>query len=78
MKEYKIVPCQGQIVAKKGCDVQKEMSVFANIIAQELVGGWTLISTMPVSVASSKKRLKGSITPYNVFVFSRDKAEDEE
>ena len=77
MKEYKVVPCQGRIVAKKSADIQREMLVYANVIAQETVGGWYLVSSMPVTVATSKKRFKGTDLPYNVLVFARDKAEDE-
>jgi hypothetical protein len=77
MKEYKVVPCQGRIVAKNSDEVQQEMLVYANVIAQESVGGWYLVSTMPVTVATSKKRFKGTDLPYNVLVFARDKAEDE-
>ena len=77
MKEYKVVPCQGRIVAKKSEDIQREMLVYANVIAQETVGGWYLVSSMPVTVATSKKRFKGTDLPYNVLVFARDKAEDE-
>ncbi|MBR2385033.1 MAG: hypothetical protein IKA99_05470 [Clostridia bacterium] len=77
MKEYKVVPCQGKIVAKKSADIQREMLVYANVIAQETVGGWYLVSSMPVTVASSKKRFRGTELPYNVLVFARDKAEEE-
>ena len=77
MKDYKVVPCQGKIVAKKSADVQREMVVYANVIAQETVGGWYLVATMPVTVATTKKRFKGSEVPYNVLIFARDKAEEE-
>ena len=76
MKEYKVVPCQGKIVAKNSEDVQKEMIVYANIIAQESIGGWYLVSTMPVTVATTKKRFKGTEMPYNVLVFARDRVEE--
>ena len=76
MKEYKVVPCQGRIVAKNNEAVQKEMVVYANIIAQESVGGWYLVSTMPVTVATTKKRFKGTDMPYNVLVFARDRIEE--
>ena len=77
MKEYKVVPCQGKIVAKKSASVQKEMMVYANVIAQESVGGWYLVSSMPVVVASSKRRFRGKELPYNVLVFAREKIEEE-
>ena len=66
----------GKIVAKNSEDVQKEMIVYANIIAQESIGGWYLVSTMPVTVATTKKRFKGSEMPYNVLVFARDRVEE--
>lgn len=77
MKEYKVVPCQGRIVAKNSASIQKEMLVFANVIAQETVGGWHLVSSMPVVVASSKRRFRGTELPYNVLVFAREKIEEE-
>ena len=77
MKEYKVVPCPGKIVAKKSSEVQNEMSVYANVIAQETVGGWELVSSSPVVVATSKRRLKGKEIPYIVFVFAREKGLDD-
>ena len=77
MKEYKVVPCQGRIVAKNNEAVQKEMAVYANVIAQETIGGWYLVSTMPVTVLTSKRRFKGSEVPYNVLVFARDKKDED-
>ena len=77
MKEYKVVPCQGRIVAKSSEEIQKEMMVYANIIAQETIGGWYLVSTMPVTVASTKKRDGGTDLPYNVLVFARDTIEED-
>ena len=77
MKEYKVVPCQGRIVAKNNEEVQKEMAIYANIIAQESVGGWELVSSMPVTVATTKKRFRGTNMPYNVLVFVRDRFEGE-
>ena len=76
MKEYKVVPCQGRIVAKNSDEVQQEMLVYANVIAQESIGGWYLVSTMPVTVATTKKRFRGIEMPYNVLVFARDRIDE--
>ena len=72
MKEYKAVPVQGKIVAKKSEVIQKEMAVYANVIAQEAIAGWELVSSMPVVVATSKRKFKGKELPYNVLVFARE------
>ena len=62
MKEYKVVPCQGRIVAKKSEDIQREMLVYANVIAQETVGGWYLVSSMPVTALGIQIQTFGFIT----------------
>ena len=72
MKEYKVVPCPARVVAKKETAAGKEIAEFANIIAQECIGGWELVGVMPITVSTSKKRFKGANTPYNALVFKRD------
>ncbi|MBE5741874.1 MAG: hypothetical protein E7360_00950 [Clostridiales bacterium] len=78
MKEFKVVPCQGRVVAKTGVEASKQISALASIVTQESIGGWELISAMPIVVASSKKRFRGTETPYNALVFAREVIKEED
>ena len=77
MKEYKVVPCQGKIVGRSE-SASKQIIALGDIIAHESIGGWQLLAAMPIVVASSKRRFKGTETPYNALVFARDIIKDEE
>ena len=72
MKEYKVVPFPARVVAKNEIVAGREISEFADVISQECLGGWELIGTMPITVSSSKRRFKGSNTPYNALIFTRE------
>ena len=78
MKEYKVVPCQGKIVAKDEVGVNVQIGSLASVIAQEIVGGWELVAAMPIVVATTKKRFKGRELPYNALVFARELIKDED
>ncbi|MBQ4099363.1 MAG: hypothetical protein IJC87_04495 [Clostridia bacterium] len=78
MKEYKVVPCQGKIVAESEAVVNTQIGALAGVIAQELVGGWELVTAMPIVVATTKKRFKGKELPYNALVFARELIKDED
>lgn len=71
MKEYKVVPCQGKVVANNDIDASKQISALVEIIVQETYAGWQLVSTMPVIVSSSKKS-DGKEHPYNALIFARE------
>lgn len=72
MKEFKVVPCQGRVVANTIEDAGKQISSLSSVIAQESVAGWELVSTMPIVVSTNKKRSKGVDMPYNALVFARE------
>ena len=75
MKEYKVVPCPARVVAKNETIAGKEIADFADTIAQECIGDWELVGVMPITVSTSKKRLKGANTLYNALVFKREVSE---
>ena len=77
MKEFKVVPCQGRVVAKTEAEASKQISALASIVNQEAIGGWELISAMPVIVSSTKRRFRGTDTPYNALVFAREVVKEE-
>jgi hypothetical protein len=77
MKEFKVVPCQARVIAKSEVEAGKQISALNSVIAQESIGGWELITAMPIKVADTKKRFKGVETLYNALVFAREIVEDE-
>ena len=78
MKEYKVVPCRGKIVAYNEVSVNTQIGSLASVIAQEIVGGWELVTAMPIVVATTKDRFKGRELPYNALVFAREIIKDED
>ena len=58
MREYKVVPCQGRVIVKPKEDLGSAFNAFAETVAQEALGGWELVSVMPVSVVTKKARMK--------------------
>ncbi len=70
MKIYKVVPCPGQIVAKNETLVEKSIANFSNLIMQESVNGWTLVSSMPIEVLKRSSAKSG--VSYNALVFVRE------
>ena len=77
MKEYKVVPCQGKVVASNDIDASKQISALANVIVQESIGGWELLATMPIVVSSSKKAIGSKEYPYNALIFAREVISDD-
>ena len=76
MREYKVVPCQGRVIVKPKEDLGSAFNAFAETVAQEALGGWELVSEMPVSVVTKKARMKTEEEPYNALIFSRLTEED--
>lgn len=76
MKEYKVVPCHGRVVAKPKAELADAFNAFAEIIAQESLGGWELVTVMPVSVVTKKGRTDAAEEPYNALVFTRNVEEE--
>lgn len=77
MKEFKVVPCQGKVVANNDIDASKQISALASVIAQESIGGWQLLATMPVIVSNSKKSVGSKEHPYNALIFAREVLSDD-
>ena len=78
MKEYKVVPCQAVVLAKSEEAVSKEFSKFAGIIEQEVYDGWQLVSTMPITVDTSKRMRKSRAMSYNALIFEREVLEKDD
>ena len=77
MKEFKVVPCQGRVVAKTETEAGRQIASLYSVIAQESIGGWELLTAMPIVVSTTKKRFRGVETPYNALVFQREIIEEE-
>ena len=75
MKIYKAVPCPGRMVVKKNENLSKALQTFSDIVSQESLGGWELVSSIPVVTVTKLKRLSSVEEPYNVLIFAK---EDEE
>lgn len=76
MKNYKVVPCQGKIIGKTIDDAVNAIPSLASIITQESVGGWQLVSVMPVTACNKKRGLKAIQEPYNALIFAREEIAD--
>lgn len=75
MKIYKVVPCQGRIVVKPNEKLDASFIAINDVITQETMGGWELVSVMPITVALKKNRKRTYDEPYNALIFSKDAAE---
>ena len=70
MKLFKVVPCQGQLLAKKDKGVADIFEDIGHIISAESLGGWELLTCIPVNVLGDKK---GKVNvPYNALVFCKE------
>ena len=71
MRIYKVVPAQGRVVVKDASEASEKIGALSNVIIQESVGGWELVTAMPVNVS----RLKGKKyveEPYNALIFAKE------
>ena len=78
MKTYKVVPCPSRIVARPKENLSGAYASFAQIVEQESLGGWELVTAMPVSVETKKSRLRTIEEQYNLLVFAKDVDKAEE
>ena len=72
MKTYKVVPCPGRIVARPKENLSGAYASFAQIVEQESLGGWELVTAIPVVAVTKIKRLSSLDEPYNVLIFAKE------
>lgn len=72
MKIYKTVPYAGTLVIGKNAKVQDAIVDYFEVIKQESVDGWELLSVAPINVIRKDGGLKGKEEAYNAFVFVKD------
>ena len=75
MKIYKAIPSPGRMVVKKNESLAKSLQSFADIVAQESLGGWELVASLPVVAVTKIKRLSSVEEPYNVLIFAKEEKE---
>ena len=77
MKIYKVVPLPGKVVVKPKDSMTSAFNYLAEMIAQESVGGWELVSSMPINVVTKKRRLRTLEENYNALVFAKEASEED-
>ncbi|MBR1868381.1 MAG: hypothetical protein IJ800_07425 [Clostridia bacterium] len=77
MKIYKVVPLPGKVVVKPKDSMTSAFNYLAEMIAQESVGGWELVSSMPINVVTKKRRLRTLEEDYNALIFAKEASEEE-
>ena len=76
MKIYKVVPASRVVVKPKEV-LTNTFTDINNIITMESLGGWELVSSMPVTVVEKKNAKNTFEEVYNLLVFAKDKVEEE-
>ena len=71
MKIYKFIPCPGRVVGKNTAEAVAEIENFSKILQRECVGGWELLTVMPV-VVNAKTGKHAIDEPYNAFILVRE------
>ena len=60
MKEYKVIPCPGRIIIEKKGTALTGLNIYKEIIDQETIGGWELVTSMTSeAVVKGKKKQTG-------------------
>lgn len=77
MKIYKVVPAPSRVVVKPKEVLTNTFTDINNIITMESLGGWELVSSMPVTVVEKKNAKNTFEEVYNLLVFAKDKVEEE-
>ncbi|MBO7369014.1 MAG: DUF4177 domain-containing protein [Clostridia bacterium] len=72
MKIYKVVPYAGNLVISKDAKVQDAIVNYFDVIKQEAVDGWELLTIAPVNVVRKDggAALKGE--NYSALIFAKD------
>ena len=71
MKKYKVVPYAGSLVIGKETKVQNAIVNYFDIIKQEAVDGWELLTIAPVNVVK-KEGAAPDGESYSAFIFVKD------
>ena len=71
MKIYKFVPCPGRVVGKNTVEAVAKIEDFSKILQRECVGGWELLTIMPI-VVNAKVGKNAIDEPYNAFVLVKE------
>lgn len=72
MKIYKVIPVPGRMVLGKKEKPDAVLHQFEDTISKESLGGWELVTSIPVTSVTKIKRLRSTEEPYNLLVFSKE------
>ena len=72
MKIYKTVPYAGNLVIGKNAKVQDAIVDYFDVIKQEAVDGWELLTIAPLNVIRKEGGLRGKDEAYNALIFVKD------
>ena len=73
MKSYKVVPYADTIVVKRREKAQDAVVKYFDVINQESVDGWELLTIATVPVTRKKGGLKKTVESYKAFIFVKEK-----
>ncbi|MGN0819416.1 MAG: hypothetical protein ACI4M6_03345 [Christensenellaceae bacterium] len=76
MKIYKVVPYSASIVLRKDELAQEAVVRYFEVINQEIVDGWELVSIAPVTVTRKLGGLKSRDENYSAFIFAKESVND--
>ena len=72
MKTYKVVPYANTVVMKRGGKPQAAIAAYFDVINQECVDGWELLTVTTVPVTRKIGGIKTKIETYNAFIFVKE------
>ena len=72
MKTYKVVPYANTVVIKKGGKPQEAITAYFDVINQECVDGWELLTVTTVPVTRKVGGIKTNVENYNAFIFVKE------
>ena len=72
MKIYKVVPYAGNLVIGKDAKVQDAIVGYFDVIKQEAVDGWELLTIAPVNVVRKEGGSVADGENYSAFIFAKE------
>ena len=72
MKKYKVVPYSGNLVIGKNAKVQDAIVNYFDVIKQEAVNGWELVTIAPVNVVKKECGSNENGESYSALIFAKD------